>query len=154
MATKFTAPNWPDFTPTRWDTADDKAKAATALLRFVHNGCPRTQFTKRIHNALHLHLFGHIAEYSLDGFYGAWFATPTRRLAWLRYVADGGAYGLRGGDPGHTWCDVERAVAYELGQRGYLEQVAAVVAAEVEHAERAELARLTVKYGATPAREG
>jgi hypothetical protein len=137
-----------DFTATRWDTAEDKEAAAAAILRFVRSGFRRSLFTKRVYNALHVHLFGHIAEYDQDGFYDRWFARTRGRVNWLRYVADGGAYGING-DPSHTWSDVERYLRDELAKGGYLDEQLAVAASETEARDRAELARLKSIYEPT-----
>ena len=37
-----------DFTPTKWDTGEDKARFGNALLKFIANDCPRTHVQKGV----------------------------------------------------------------------------------------------------------
>ena len=141
------AANWPDFTPTKWATAGDKATAATAILRLVEGDFKRTLFTRTVYNALHQHLFSHMAHYDAAGFFHEWFGTLDRQLDWLRYVDGGGAFGVAG-DPNHCWSDVERALMHEFRRRGYIARWETLVAADTEQRELATLAALQAKYAA------
>jgi len=115
MATKHTAE---EFTATRFNTAEDKARFVNALLAFVDAGFPEAKFTKTVYDGLYLHCFGHIAHYDRGGFYGEWFATDEERRRWMEYAVAGGAYGtLSYGDPSVTWCDVEKVVQEEMRAR-------------------------------------
>lgn len=110
------------FRATRFDTAAAKAKAANALAAFVTAGFPRSKFTRRVYDALYLHLFGHIAHTNLEGFYAAWFATPRDQLRWIRHALENPTLG----PPDHTWSDVGQAFAAWLKASGLAErQVAA-----------------------------
>jgi hypothetical protein len=135
------------FTATKWATAEDKAQALEALARFVEGGFQRKAFTRRLYDALHLHMYGHIAEFNIDGFYGAWFSTLARQVGWVEYVIDGGAYGQRpASDPAHTWSDAERAFRRWLTASPIPRRLRDEMAAATERAERALLAELLAKY--------
>ena len=54
-----------EFTATNWDSADDKAKFANALMKFIANEFPRQSFTKSLYRRLS-NTFGHIANYAED----------------------------------------------------------------------------------------
>jgi hypothetical protein len=64
-----------DFVPTQWDTAEQKAKFANALLTFVTQDFPRSKFHESFYRRLS-NTFGHIACYNCDGFTGAFSWTP------------------------------------------------------------------------------
>ena len=93
------------FTATKWATAEEKAKALNALIRFIEVGFPEQRFTKAIYYALAQHLLGHCAEYDRGGFYRSWFATPGKLLGWLKYPVSGGLHGSSHGlgDPAWTY---------------------------------------------------
>lgn len=146
---RFRTPIWPAFTPTKWATAEDKSKAATAIVKFVDAGFERRLFTARVYDALHVHMFGHIAHNDIDGFYRKWFGSLDRQVEWLRFIAEGGEYGLRPGDPSVLWCDVEEAVIDELDRRDFLVAAERKLAGAIEQAERAQLSALLAKYPMT-----
>ena len=50
-----------EFAPTQWDSAEDKAKFANALMKFIAHEFPRQSFTKPFYRRLSS-TFGHIAE--------------------------------------------------------------------------------------------
>lgn len=102
MSKPFTASQ---FTPTKFATAEDKAKFANKLVTFVERGFLETQFTQDLYRRLS-NCFGHIAHHNRNGFYGAWFDTPSARRDWVANAVDWGCYG----EPEYTFCDVERAV--------------------------------------------
>ena len=134
------------FSATKYDSAEDKAKTANGLVRFLANGCQRPAFTARIYQALSLHMFGHIAEYNIDGFYATWFGTPQACAAWVTYVLRGGAYGFHDQGWGDGWGDVESAVAAWLKASGVADAILHLGETSTEASERAELARLREKY--------
>ena len=51
------------FTATQWSTAEDKAKFANALMKFIAGDFPRQSFTKSLYRRLS-NTFGHIAHYA------------------------------------------------------------------------------------------
>lgn len=107
---KFTGP---DFTATKWDSGEVKAKFANHLLRFIERGYPSSMFTKVFYRRLSM-TFGHIAHYSWDGFWGYFFEDDAGRRDFMDHTMNGGGYG----DPAFTYSDVELAVRKRLRQRG------------------------------------
>jgi len=71
-----------EFAPTQWASAEDKAKFANALMKFIANEFPRRSFTKPFYGCLS-NTFGHIAHGSLDGFYGAFFEGDLDEVVFL-----------------------------------------------------------------------
>lgn len=132
------------FTPTEFDTAEDKARFANKLVRFVEAEFAPSHFPKWFYRRL-MNTFGHIAHYNQGGFYSTWFSSPAHQLDWLEYIGKGGAYDM-GGDPAFTHSDVERVVAEWVQRSGFIEKKRKEVAQELEDRERAELARLQHKY--------
>ena len=93
-----------DFASTNFATAEDKAKWANKFTKFILGGFQRNSFKKEIYKQLH-HMFGHCAEYDLDGFYCTWFGDTSKCLHWVETVATTWLAGL--GQPQFTWSDVE-----------------------------------------------
>ena len=140
-------PFTPDqFTATKYDTAEAKAKAANDLASFVERGMPEKGWRKGIYYTLHLHLFGHIAHYDQWGFFGTWFSTPEQRADWIEYALKGGWVGLGIGDPAYTWSDVELAFTSWLRDSGLSERFAREASDTIETRERAQLAALKARY--------
>lgn len=134
------------FTPTKWDTAAQKAKFANHFVRFVEGGFKPTLFYdwfyKRLSNC-----FGHIAHYNRGGFYGTWFKTLPGRRDFLVNATKFPCYG----DPTFTYSDVERALAAWIKQAGLIENYTKAIDVATETLERHELARLKAKYEKTEA---
>lgn len=107
--TKFTANM---FTPTKWDSAQDKADFANKFIRFIENGFQETQFTKKFYTRLS-NCFGHIAHYNKFGFYDTWFSDYYSQVAFLNNALTHSCYG----DPAWTYSDVERALIKEITAR-------------------------------------
>lgn len=133
------------FTTTKWDSAQDKAQWANAMASWVQRGFPTNGWRKGLYEALHTHMFGHIAHFNQYGFYEEWFANIHRQLQWLQYVAQGGAFGMAG-DPAYTWCDVERAWSAWVRESGLIARYQQLCAEDIEAKERAVLAHLSAKY--------
>ena len=93
------------FVATQWDTAEDKAKFANHLVRFVESDYSRSLFYKWFYRRLS-NCFGHIAHYNLDGFYHEWFTSDPRNggRRFLYNIAKWPCYG----DPKFTYSDVEK----------------------------------------------
>ncbi len=51
------------FTATQWSTAEDKAKFANALMKFIAHEFPRQSFSNALYQRLS-NTFGHIANYA------------------------------------------------------------------------------------------
>jgi hypothetical protein len=135
------------FTATKFDSAEDKAKGLGALVSFIEAGFPQSKFTRRVYDALYLHMLGHIAHFNRAGFYAEWFSSPEAQLRWLRYAAHGWAYGGGSGDPGFTWSDVETALVEWVRARGLVAQYEGIVEGRTRSRELAQLAGLQAKYG-------
>ena len=98
-----------DFVPTHWDSAEQKAKFANALLTFVAQDFPRSKFHESFYRRLS-NTFGHIANYNSAGFYGRFFLTAEDKLEFLEQCVTWPCHG----DPTYTYSDVERAVVARL----------------------------------------
>lgn len=129
------------FTPTQWDTAQDKAAFAKQFVRFVQSGFAGKYFTDKFYRRLS-NTFGNIAHYNRDGFWDTFFSTTADKVRFLEQTLQHPCYG----DPAWTYSDVERALQAWLQADGTLERYRQRLAEETEAAERAQLARLQRKY--------
>ena len=93
------------FTPTKFDTAEDKAKFANHFVRFVESDFKSTLFPKWFYTRLSM-TFGHIAHYNQSGFYSEFFESTMDKVRFLEQTRLAGCYG----SPEHTYCDVERVI--------------------------------------------
>ncbi|MFZ1427565.1 MAG: hypothetical protein WAS21_12405 [Geminicoccaceae bacterium] len=91
------------FTPTRFATAAEKADFARHFVRFLAEGMPSAQFTKKFYNRLSS-TFGHIAHFSQLGFYEHFFADLAGKVRFLEQTLEWWPVG----DPAWTFRDVER----------------------------------------------
>ena len=132
------------FTPTQWSTADDKAKFANALMKFIAHEFPRQSFSKTLYQRLS-NTFGHIAHYDLDGFYPVFFERDADKVAFLDQTLRWPCHG----DPTYTFCDVERAVQQRLRAANVIEVFRMREADATRKRELDILARLQAKYGAS-----
>ncbi len=130
------------FTPTQWDTADDKAKFAQQFVRFVESDFAVKHFTDKFYRRLS-NCFGHIAHFNRSGFLAEFFTTTADKVRFLAQTFQWPCYG----DPAWTYSDVERAVQEWLQADGTLARYCKRVVEETEAAERAEFERLQRKYG-------
>ena len=126
------------FTPTKCDTAQDKALWANRMASWVRRGFPPEGWTKGLYTLLRSHLYGHIAHYNKEGFYAEWFADIHRQLAWLTFAREGGWLGYVG-DPRATWSDVEEALSAWIREQGLVETYQQLCAADIQARERARL---------------
>ena len=97
----------PTFTPmvNGGPDAARKARDFADLVRFLKAGCPRARFTPALYGLCNS-IFGHIAHYSLSGYYDVWFAELPDRIRWAQH-----ALSMRPcGDPTYTRSDVEEAL--------------------------------------------
>lgn len=142
------------FTTTPYDNASVKHVFFLQFTRWLAAGCDRAEFVKRptpkasppMYEALMQHLFGHIAEFTEHGFYGAWFSTPQQRARWVQYARNGGAFGLHDIRRTDCWGDVERAVLAWLRESGVGDELIVAGRTQTEIEERAQLAALKAKY--------
>jgi hypothetical protein len=115
-----------NFTATQWNTAEDKARMADKLTKFILNGFQQGSFTKEMYKRLST-MFGHIAEYNIHGFYTVWFDDDAACLKWAENAMRGGVLGFVVGDPAWTWSDVERALQKWLSDNRIVEQIRGIV---------------------------
>jgi hypothetical protein len=133
-----------DFTATKFATAEEKARIANKLTRFILGGFKQKSFSKAMYTRLS-NMYGHIAHYDIHGFYETWFSGSKERFKWAEYVLQGGAYGCVG-SPAHTWSDVEKALMVWMRDNRIAEQLDALYRTEVEECELALLRNLQAKY--------
>jgi len=110
------------FTATKWNTAEDKARMANKITKFVLNGFQQPAFTKEIYKRFST-MFGHIAEYDIHGFYNVWFKDDAACLKWAENAMKGGVLGFVVGDPAWTWSDVEIALQEWMKENRIGEQI-------------------------------
>jgi hypothetical protein len=110
------------FSPTKWNTAQDKAEMANKITKFILNGFQRPSFKKDMYRHLSC-MFGHIAEYDIHGFHLTWFDDDQACQRWVENVQRGGVLGFIVGDPTWTWSDVERAIQKWVVENHILEQI-------------------------------
>ena len=136
-----------DFTTTNFATAEDKAKWANKFTKFILGGFQRNSFKKEIYRQLH-HMFGHCAEYDINGFYYTWFEDTYKCLHWLETITTTWLAGI--GQPQFTWSDVEIKVVQWIRDNNIHDQIAGYLQAETEQKERAPLKVLQNRYGVVP----
>jgi dienelactone hydrolase len=134
-----------EFTPTQWDSAEDKAKFANALMKFIAHEFPRQSFTRSLYQRLS-NMFGHIAHTNLDGFYGASCERDLGKGVFLEQTLSWPQFG----DPTFTFSDVERAVKHRLRAAKVIDIFRLLEADATRRRELAMLARQQAKYGARP----
>ena len=132
-----------EFTPTKWATADEKARIANKLTRFVLGGFPQASFTRVMYQRLST-MFGHIAHYDIHGFYGTWFADIRGCRDWAEHTTSSWLSGI--GDPAFTWSDVEKALIQWAKDNRIAEQLDELYRLDTEQNERHILNALQRKY--------
>lgn len=93
------------FTPTQWDTAQNKVWFARQFMRFVQSDFAERHFTDRFYRRLS-NTFGHIAHYDRRGFWCEFFTTTADKVQFLEQTLAYPCYG----DPAWTYSDVEKAL--------------------------------------------
>jgi len=132
-----------DFTPTKWATAEEKAKTANKLTRFILGGFQQAAFTKGMYQRLS-NMFGHIAHYDINGFYGTWFTDIKSCSDWVEHITSSWLSGI--GDPSFTWSDVERSLIQWVQDNQIAEQLNELYRLDIEQNERKLLNALQRKY--------
>ena len=133
------------FSPTKWEGSDKKAKFAEQFIRFVESDFAKSQFPHSFYVRLAL-CFGHIAHYNQGGFYEEFFTTTKDKVRFLRQALRHPCWG----DTAYTFSDVERALQAWLHQNNVLTKYEQRLIDEQEAAEKVELARLQMKYARQP----
>ena len=132
-----------EFTPTKWATADEKAKIANKLTRFVLGGFQQASFTRVMYQRLS-NMFGHIAHYDIHGFYGTWFADIRCCRDWAEHITSSWLSGI--GDPRFTWSDAEKALIKWAKDNRIVEQLDELYRLDTEQKELTLLNTLQRKY--------
>ena len=101
------------FTPTQWDTAEQKAKFANHFKRFLEADMPQTLFYDWFYKRLSM-TFGHIAHYDRGGFYATFFQSLSDKVEFLKITLSS----WLSGDPARTYSDVEQALREWLRESG------------------------------------
>ena len=91
------------FFDTKWEKADQKARFANHLVRFVESKYQRTLFYKWFYTRLSM-TYQHIAHYNQYGFYEEWFSDERGQTAFIKTILTCPCYG----DPTFTYSDVEK----------------------------------------------
>jgi hypothetical protein len=73
------------FIPTKWSTAEEKARFGNALLHFIDSGFTRNLFTDRLYSRLS-NCFGHIAHYNSTQFSEEWFSSLSAQVRFLEHA--------------------------------------------------------------------
>jgi hypothetical protein len=131
------------FIATQWSTAEDKAKFANALMKFIAHEFPRPAFSKALYQRLS-NTFGHIANYNRDGFYSVFFERDADKMVFLDRTLCWPCFG----DPTYTFCDAERAVQRRLRAANVIKVFRMREVNATRKRELDILARLQAKYGA------
>jgi hypothetical protein len=119
-----------EFTPTKFRSADEKAKFANHFFRFVTSNFAETLFTQAFYDRLS-NTFGHIAHTSKAGFYDEFFRSAEDQLRFLDQVVKWPCHG----DPAWTFSDVERAIQKEVARQHLVEIQELRVDASAQHAD-------------------
>jgi hypothetical protein len=136
-----------DFTATKWATAEEKTRWAIKFTKFILGAFQHDSFTKDIYKQLY-QMFGHCAEYDLDGFYHTWFEDTYKCLHWVETMATTWLAGI--GQPQFTWSDVEIKLVKWIHDNSIHDQIAGYLHAETEQKERATLKVLHDRYDVVP----
>ncbi len=132
-----------DFTPTQWASAEEKAKTANKLTKFILDGFEQASFSKGMYQHLS-NMFGHIAHYDINGFYSTWFADIKSCRDWAEHVTGSWLSGI--GDPRFTWSDVETALIQWIRDNQIAEQLNELYRLDIEQKELTLLNALQRKY--------
>jgi len=100
-----------NFTPSKFSTAQEKAKFANQFCKFIESGFAWTSFPKWFYTRLSM-CFGFIAHYDQHGFYNTYFLKPHTKYDFINQVMDYPCYG----QPQYTYCDVEKALQEWLAE--------------------------------------
>lgn len=104
---KFLDPS--EFTPTKWNTAADKAEFGNQLLEFILSGFKAGRFTEKLYIRLSM-CFGFIAHYDRNSFAETWFDDTESCAAFVNQILKSPCFG----DPAYTYSDVEKAIQREV----------------------------------------
>jgi hypothetical protein len=86
------------FTPTRWEGAEEKARFDRRFIRIVESAFAERDVPQALYRRLAL-TFGHIAHYNRRGFYEEFFTATEGKVRFLRMTLGHPCWG----DPGFTY---------------------------------------------------
>jgi hypothetical protein len=129
------------FIPTKWSTAEDKARFGNTFLHFVELDFARSLFTEKFYSRLS-NCFSHIAHCNCSQFYEEWFSSLSAQVQFLEYTLRFPCYG----DPEFTFSDVESEIQREVRNQNYLARYQLRLAEEQRAAELTLLQHLEGKY--------
>ena len=133
--------NETNYTATKWDTAEDKAKFVAHFMKFVEKGFPQHLFTKKFYQRLS-NTFGHIAHYNQMGFWDVFFSNKSSKVNFLQQTMRHPCYG----DPAWTYSDAEREIQKLLRGKNILTKLMQDEMQELHDQEFAEYQRLKQKF--------
>lgn len=133
--------NLMNYTPTQWDTAEDKARFVKHFIQFVKKDFHQSMFNKKFYNRLSM-TFGHIAHYDRGGFWDTFFTNTADKSEFLRMTMNFPCYG----DPKFTYCDAEREIQNQLKEMNVLQKYIEKVNSEQNQIEYNEYKRLKNKF--------
>ncbi len=136
--------NASDYTATKFSTAEDKAAFGNSLIHFIASGFVKTLFTEKLYNRLSM-TFQMIAHYDRHQYWEEYFVDTESQLRFLRQLAQSPCYG----SPEFTFSDLESDVKQYILRNGFVPMYEAKLRREKESAERATLAVLQARYGAS-----
>ena len=129
-----------DFVPTQCDTAEQKAKFANTLMRFIVDDFPRSKFHEAFYQRLS-NTFVHIAHYDLVGFCEHFFLTAEGKLVFLDQCATWPCHG----DPTYT-IRTSSAPSLRVCVRARSSILSSQIAVERRRRELALLSELKARY--------
>ncbi len=130
-----------NYTATKWNTAEDKAKFVEHFMKFVKKDFPQHLFTKKFYSRLS-NTFGHIAHYNQLGFWEEFFTTTADKVRFIEMTLNFHCYG----DPAYTFSDAEREIQNRMMGSGILAHYKAQYENELCNAEYSEYQRLKEKF--------
>ena len=133
-----------NFTATKFDTTEDKAKFGSHLLRFIAEDYARGLWTNVFYNRLSL-TFSNIAHCNSHGFWETFFETTADQIRFLENIARYPCWG----DPTFTYSDVENQIKARVIKSGVIAWKEKILADERKKRDLTELARLQDIYEQT-----
>lgn len=130
-----------NYTATKFNTAEDKAKFVEHFMKFVEKDFPQRLFTKEFYRRLS-NTFGHIAHYNQLGFWEEFFTTTADKVRFIEMTLNFPCYG----SPEYTFCDAEREIQRRLHESGILKKLQDNYNQEIYNAEYNEYQRLKEKF--------
>ena len=130
-----------NYTPTHFNTAEDKEWFVKHFIRFAEKGFPQHLFTKKFYRKL-INTFGHIAHYDINGFWETFFTNTPDKVDFLEQTMNFPCYG----NPAYTYCDAEKEIQRQLAEKHILESLKGVEMQELHNAEYNEYQRLKKKF--------